>query len=253
MTDRMDQHPERERIMTSCNEPSGRGILATLVAAAIVSACASARSDLTSVQPDDYRERHPIVLREQPRHIDIFVGRNAPGLDRRQEEDVTAFARDYAVTGSGGMLAHVPAGPQQSHKGLRDIQSALSRGGAGGARLQVVSYVPQNPHAAAPIRLAFSKLQATVDSRCDIWTEDLAGGKGMKTLNNQNYPNFGCSYQKNFAAQVANPIDLVRPREEGPIDTEKRLAGIGRLRDATDPSTNWNTKTPGVNTSVTNP
>jgi pilus assembly protein CpaD len=43
--------------------------------------------------------------------------------------------------------------------------------------------------------------------------------------------NFGCSYQKNLAAQVADPRDLVRPRQEGPIDVERRTSGIERIRE----------------------
>jgi len=44
--------------------------------------------------------------------------------------------------------------------------------------------------------------------------------------------NFGCSYQKNLASQIADPRDVVRPRQEGPIDVDKRLAGIERIRES---------------------
>jgi len=40
-------------------------------------------------------------------------------------------------------------------------------------------------------------------------------------------------------AQVADPIDLVRPRAEGPVDTVKRTKDIEALRKDQDPSTKW--------------
>jgi pilus assembly protein CpaD len=42
-----------------------------------------------------------------------------------------------------------------------------------------------------------------------------------------------------IAAQVANPLDLVRPRLEGPIDVAKRTKDIEALRKGEDPSTKW--------------
>ncbi len=42
-----------------------------------------------------------------------------------------------------------------------------------------------------------------------------------------------------LAAQVANPVDLVRPRTEGAIDVKKRTADIEALRKGEDPSTKW--------------
>ena len=36
------------------------------------------------------------------------------------------------------------------------------------------------------------------------------------------YPNFGCATQRNFAAQLANPGDLVQPRSETARASERR-------------------------------
>ena len=42
------------------------------------------------------------------------------------------------------------------------------------------------------------------------------------TSENKHYANFGCSYQNNLAAQIANPADLLGPRKQTPIDAENR-------------------------------
>jgi pilus assembly protein CpaD len=93
---------------------------------------------------------------------------------------------------------------------------------------------------AAPVRLSFQKLQAKVASKCGLWPQDLAGGSTAESWHNRPYHNLGCAYQTMIAAQVANPIDLVRPRAEGPMDVQRRTKDIEALRKGEDPSTKWN-------------
>jgi pilus assembly protein CpaD len=49
------------------------------------------------------------------------------------------------------------------------------------------------------------------------WSENLA-----RNPKNFNYPDFGCSQQRNLAAMIANPADLLGPRTEGPRDSNRR-------------------------------
>ena len=48
----------------------------------------------------------------------------------------------------------------------------------------------------------------------------------MENSENKHWANFGCSYQNNLAAQVANPHDLIGPRRPTEIDAEKRGVAI---------------------------
>ncbi len=54
-------------------------------------------------------------------------------------------------------------------------------------------------------------------------------------MTNEPYWNFGCSSQATLAAQVADPIDLVRSRNEGRPDIAKRMGAITKIRDGRDP------------------
>jgi type IV pilus biogenesis protein CpaD/CtpE len=54
--------------------------------------------------PVDVRERHPIVLADAPRTLDVFVN-SATGLDSRQRDDVRAFAGEYRRYGQGQIIA----------------------------------------------------------------------------------------------------------------------------------------------------
>ena len=63
--------------------------------------------------------------------------------------------------------------------------------------------------------------------RCGRWPDDL-----LETTENKHYANFGCSYQNNLAAQVANPADLLGPRKQTEIDAENRDRVINVYRQS---------------------
>jgi len=60
--------------------------------------------------PPDYRDRHPIVITDKNRTLDIFVGANAGPLDPRQRQDLRAFVQEFRQHGKGVMMAYVPVG-----------------------------------------------------------------------------------------------------------------------------------------------
>jgi pilus assembly protein CpaD len=220
--------------MTEMRKRGGLTVGAALRAAAILTvagmSAACDRHMTTSAIPEDYRQRHPIQLARQNHTLEVFVGRSARSLDRRQSEDVGAFGRDYMQTGEGPLVAYLPAGAPagEVNASLSAIRSALAGGGAAG-RLHIAHYHPE-PGSAASIRLTFAKLKATTSSVCTNETNNVVPATIRESNANAQYPNFGCSYQQNLAAQIADPRDLVRPRQEGPIDVDRRTTGIERIR-----------------------
>jgi pilus assembly protein CpaD len=219
----------------SVRRPIMLGMTMALTALAL-SGCASAlKPTQKAFAPDEYDTRHPIRIAESVTHIDVFpTGRT---LDRRQHMDIVDFARDFARHGRSGITAAVPQGGAAGVS-LAAIQSALAEGGAGG-RVQVVPYAADVSRGAAPVRLSFVKLQAKVDSQCGLWPRDVASGGTLDTWHNRPHHNLGCAYQTMLASQVADPVDLVRPRAEGPIDVGRRTKDIEALRKGEDPSTKW--------------
>jgi pilus assembly protein CpaD len=75
-------------------------------------------------------------------------------------------------------------------------------------------------------------LKAETPSPCGYEHDEIVPSRFSANAANPQANNFGCTFQRNLAAQVADPRDLVRPRQEGPIDVDKRLAGIERNREA---------------------
>jgi pilus assembly protein CpaD len=203
----------------------------TLCAATLLLTGCMGNKDVTSTIPADYRQRHPIVLTHANETLDVFVG-NVGGLDLRQKEDIRSFARDYMANGQGPLIAYLPADSQSAgtNAGLNGIRQMLAGGGASG-RLQIAHY-HAGPGKAAPIKLAFAKLKAETPSPCGYEHDEIVPSRLSANASNSQANNFGCTYQRNLAAQIADPRDLVRPRQEGPIDVDKRLAGIERTRES---------------------
>jgi hypothetical protein len=62
-----------------------RPLAIILIAAALPLAACKRDAVITgTIYPDDYRQRHPIALTNEPETLDVFVGRNMAGLDARQ-------------------------------------------------------------------------------------------------------------------------------------------------------------------------
>ena len=78
--------------------------------------------------------------------------------------------------------------------------------------------------AGAPIRLSYLRYVAE-GPECGRWTTNLA-----EDYRNLPYPNFGCAQQRNLAAQIANPADLLGPRTMEPADQERRAVVFDKYR-----------------------
>jgi pilus assembly protein CpaD len=64
---------------------------------------------------------------------------------------------------------------------------------------------------------------------CGLWPEDLGPSfRNPIYQDNRPYSNFGCASQRNMAAMVANPADLVQPRPESPSLTPRRTTVLGK-------------------------
>ncbi len=229
----------RHRNRTAAPLASACRLAAAAVLVTALSACARKAPEIQAQIPDDYRERHPIVIGDVQQSLDVFLAGNG-GIDRRQKEDVRKFVAAYRAHGKGPLIATLPGGAPGSsvHQTLGEIRSLAAAEGLSGAYLKVESAGPTHPTAAA-VRLRYAQIGARVTSRCGQWPHDLAGGPTMQSWENRPYYNLGCAYQSHLATQVADPRDLIRSRPEGEIDIGKRLQDIETVRDNEDPTTKW--------------
>jgi pilus assembly protein CpaD len=196
----------------------------------------------TASVPDDYKMRHPITVTEANHSIVVFVGRGRGGLSASQRTDVAGLVQGWVQEGTGAITADVPVDTPNARAAadsFREIQALLSAAGVPPRGLVVHNYHPQDPRLMPTIRLSYSKL-AAVAGPCGLWPEDI--GPSMKNkswLENKQYYNFGCASQRNMAAMIDNPGDLVQPRPETPAYTIRRSEGFEKYRKGTPTTTTY--------------
>jgi pilus assembly protein CpaD len=183
--------------------------------------------------PDDYRQRHPIAIQEADRSVVIFVGHGRGGLSASQRIDVMGLAETWLHEGTGAITADVPVGTPNARAAadsLREIQALLAAARVPPRGLIVHEYRPEDPRQMAAIRLNYPKINA-VAGPCGIWPEDIGPSiKNKSWVENKQYYNFGCAYQRNMAAMADNPSDLVQPRPETPAYTMRRSEAFEKYR-----------------------
>ncbi|HXW70951.1 MAG TPA: CpaD family pilus assembly protein [Methylocella sp.] len=195
------------------------------------------RMVVSSIPQDDAQIRHPIVLGEQTRTLEILVEPVTGRFDGYSAAQLREYAGVYRAFGRGPITVMppiLPSGPPSTEP----IRAALSR--AGIRAPVVVSPYSAGPDFTAPVRLSFSGLKASVAGSCGEWPRDLAAGTNVvEDWSNKPYWNLGCAYQNAFAMQVADPRDLVTPQAEMPADTVVRVRKIEKVRLGIDPGTKW--------------
>jgi pilus assembly protein CpaD len=196
----------------------------------------------TSSVPDDYRLRHPIAIEETNRSIVIFVGHARGGLSASQRADVMGLAQIWLQEGTGAITADLPVdtpNARMAADAFREVQALLASAGVPPRGILVRHYHPEDPRQLATIRLNYPKIAATAGP-CGLWPEDLGSSlKNKGYLENHSYYNFGCSYQRNMAAMVDNPSDLVQPRAETPAYTTRRSEAFEKYRKGAPTSTTY--------------
>lgn len=187
--------------------------------------------------PTDYRQRHPIVIREGAQNVDILLGRNRGGLTPSQRADVGSFAQAWRKEAGSGISIEVPKGGPTDHAAAdatREIRSILAAVGVPSNAIYVRNYRPPKTSLAS-VRLNYTKLIAEAGP-CGEWPRDLGPSWESGFPENQPYWNLGCATQRNLAAMVDNPADLVQPRGEIPPWAPRRTVVLEKYTKGTNPS-----------------
>jgi pilus assembly protein CpaD len=210
----------------------GRLLLPILAvaAAALMSGCANRDSITVGSVPDDYRTNHPIVIAEKEEVLDLPVGASDRGMTRTQRASLEGFLANYDREAAPVLKIMAPAGSANgvaAAEAAHDFAGLAAKNGVPASRIMLLSY-EASVEASAPVRVSYTSMRAQTD-KCGSWPEDI-----LQTSENKHYANFGCAYQNNIAAQIANPADLLGPRKPTEIDAENRSAVIDEYREPPD-------------------
>jgi pilus assembly protein CpaD len=226
-----------------------RGNAVVALRAAIVAAyglllcgCQTDQQQIAGVpeSPFDYRQRHPITVTEADHTMQLFIGANRASLNPTQRAEVLAFAQTWKSEATGGVLIDLPTGTvneQASVGAMHEIQSILAATGVPPKSMMVRTY-EAGPRSFATIRITYPKITAQAGP-CGLWPKDIGPSENAEYFENQQYWNFGCSAQRNLAAMVENPEDLVQPRNETPAYTMRRTQVIEKYRQGEPTETQY--------------
>jgi pilus assembly protein CpaD len=233
-------HTSRTMIGVSRGD-AGLAIRAVLVAACalFVGAC-NTDQQVAGVPdvPTDYRLRHPITITEAEHTLEIFVGSNRGELDAAQRASLLEFAQTWKHEATGGVIVELPIGTSNQRAAaeiMPAIHSTLTASGVPPGGIVVRGYHPP-AGVLATIRVTYPRISAQAGP-CGIWPDDIGPSFNRGYFENQPPWNQGCATQRNLAAMVDNPADLVQPRAETPPYEMRRTTVMEKYRAGTTTAT----------------
>lgn len=169
--------------------------------------------------PPNYESRHPIELTGATESTNINVSVSGARLDSLQSRQVQAFGRAFRYDGEHVLSIGIPVGApneRQAAEAAKQVRQILITQGLPAKAVVYRPYKAGPGASAPPLLLSYRRVKAGVLSSCgaiDSLDYD---------YRNLQYQDFGCSTQNNFAAQLANPDDLMRPRPMDEANAERR-------------------------------
>jgi pilus assembly protein CpaD len=238
---------EETMMQANCTRMTGSGASATLPLRAVLAlACAlfvcgcNTDSRVAGVPdvPVDYRMRHPITMKESDHTLEVFIGTNRGELNPTQRAQILAFGLKWRREATGGIVIARPVGSSNERAAadaMHEIMSILASSGMPPNSIGVRTYAANGP-ALATLRLSYPKIAAQAGP-CGIWPEDIGPSANRDYFENQPMWNNGCASQRNMAAMVDDPADLVEPRAETAAYPMRRTTVMEKYREGIDPST----------------
>jgi pilus assembly protein CpaD len=176
----------------------------------------------------DVHQAFPISVEPEVATLVVQIDEGLQSLARGEHERVRAFAERWKVRGHGVLNASSPSGASNQAAAaiaLEEVKAVLTSNGVVDGSVQYTSYRAGEGDTKAPITLSFVTYVASTPNCGTDWSENIGFSP-----RNQPWPEFGCSTQKNFAASVADPRDLVEPRAIDSADANRRSTVFEKYR-----------------------
>jgi pilus assembly protein CpaD len=217
-----------------------RAVARVVLRAAIAASCAlsvcgcNTDQQVAGAAPEvatDYRLRHPITLQESDHTFELFVGSNRGELNATQRAQVASFGLSWKREATGGVVVDRPVGSSNemaSSDAMREIVSILAASGLPPQSIVVRTYTATGPNLAT-VRISYPKISGQAGP-CGLWPQNIGPSMNKDYFENRPPWNFGCAIQRNLAAMVDNPADLVQPRGETAAYTPRRTTVLEKYR-----------------------
>ena len=128
------------------------------------------------------------------------------------------------IVAAAGISAYATTnGPSAAYRTATDARDILLARGVPSDKLQIASY-DMRGDGLATVVVSYPRYRAK-GPVCGAKWDDLAS-----TAENTPFRNFGCAVTANAAAQIANPGDLLSPRDLAPPDGDRRQQALDKYR-----------------------
>lgn len=205
---------------------TSRTLLFTVAAGLLLSACG------TTTRTNADGERVPLAtlpteqysLRTEDAPAELALTQHDTGLSLRQQDAVRDYAAQWHAGGAGAgeiVIEGPTDGGDVAYRMSHATAQALEAYGVPASAIRIAGYRDQ-PN--APIRLSFLAPQAAVERCGRAWDNLVSIGPDKESVN------FGCAMKANTAAMIANPADIVQPRDMTPADSTRRGVVLDRYR-----------------------
>jgi pilus assembly protein CpaD len=201
------------------------GFAKVLVIALLPLAVAGCRRDapgpqVAGWQVIDPEQRHPILVSQQPATLNLRIAASSDGLTPAQRARVLEFAGRSRASDAGNsrIVISAPGGSANEGAAMQAADEArrlMIETGYSETSIAVEAYHADGRD--APLRLSYMRYVAEAPECGRDWSENLA-----RSYQNTPWPNYGCAGQRNLAAMVANPADLLGPRTMTSRDANRR-------------------------------
>ncbi|MEJ0066844.1 MAG: CpaD family pilus assembly protein [Caulobacteraceae bacterium] len=209
-----------------------------------VAACASEAPPLAQARPITPTERYAIQVKPSP--VELMLAAHGAGLSDAQAAALRDFMGRYEDADRGAITIKAPEhGPDESgvYRTATATRDFLIAQGALPGDVRIEGY-DAGGDGKAPVRVSFLAYHAQGPACGTSWS-DLS-----KEDSNEPYAEFGCAVTANFAAQVADPADLLHPRASDPPDALRRANVLDKYRQAQTTSTPKDPQADGTFSSV---
>jgi pilus assembly protein CpaD len=189
---------------------------ASIASLLLAGSCAAPFND-GSNQVTDPAFNHPISVEPSYHSIKLPFSATDAGLMPEDAAHFSVFVAEYLNSGNGAISITAPAGGNAAIGYFGERLASL-----GVPRDRILVGTKQTGDGDNRVEIGYVGYKAHVENCDDPWSKDWSD-----TSDNQPTANFGCSVQRNIAAMVADPRDLVQPRTMDASDAARRNTVMG--------------------------
>ena len=190
------------------------------VALALAASCSVTPDQNPAAIMNDAAANHPIRVEPSYRSLKVDFYPGQGGLAPATQAQLDRFVAEYRDRGTGSIAVSAPANPAAQGV-IGFFAEHINRMGISRDKILVSTH--DAPNGDMRVEVNYVAYQAHTPKECGDWSDNLAF-----TAYNDTPRNFGCAVQKNIAAMVADPRDLLGPRPMGDSDAARRVTVLGK-------------------------